>query len=364
MVRCVGKFIIALLLFGLLPAASLAQPESGEIVFRPWSRPYGYADVFYPETCNMYLPNATANSTLPDTFTMFEGTSDTSGVIFALDPGNYWLHSGIPGDFSVQRQVTCKSNGTAIPHPVTVVAGDQIECEQLIFPSSGRESNPPDELDLTLTIRARSCDLPIARSAFHDACFDNAVPDELFYISADRFDAEITTDADGNASVDVPDFTLEIDPTGDLFGARVWRFCSSADHPGVPLLYPLNLLYHSAPVTCDIYFLPETYDLAPDLPDAETGQIEVHYRLCPPGFSIPRTTPPVTKPRCLTGRLNSHLNPARSWPSGTPTQLVTSSFRVPPDSLLSHPTSSADRQIRTQSSAPMPTTPAAHSSNP
>jgi hypothetical protein len=52
----------------------------------------------------------------------------------------------------------------------------------------------------------------------------------------------------------------------------------------VPLLYPLNLQYHSSPVTCDIYFVAETYDLAPDLPDAETGLIEVHYRLCPPGF--------------------------------------------------------------------------------
>lgn len=218
-----------------------------------------------------------------DQVKFFEESMEGDGASFVVLPGQYALDAGIPGHFAAHGPVTCTEGDDPIDYPVQIEVGMNVSCEQILFPSSGR-ANPPDELDLTLTIRARSCDQPIARSAFHDACFGNAVSDALFYISANRYDAEVTTDDNGKASVDVPDFTLEIDPTGELHGARVWRFCSSADHPGVPLLYPLNLQYHSSPVTCDIYFIPEIYDLAGDLPDAETGLIEVYYRLCPPGF--------------------------------------------------------------------------------
>lgn len=279
----VRRFIV---LVGLLASLSSwpsvgAQADTGTIIFRSYYCPYGYAEEFYPDACDP----ATAGVSL-----WIDGNevgSEPIGVgeaIFVVLPGHYSVSSSSPGHWTNPGPTKCRTTGGPNSDDWMLESGETIECEQMIFPDSGRAGNPPDELDLSLTIRVRTCDLAIDQTDFYAACFGNIVADRSVWISSPEFETEVVTDAEGNVTIPIPDYTFTFAPQGVAPNHQIWRFCTSAAHPGIPMQYPLDVRFHTEPVTCDVYLVPTAYDLSAGTDTADTGTIEVHYRRCPAGY--------------------------------------------------------------------------------
>jgi len=246
--------------------------------------PYGYDAQFYPQVCRLSAANSSASIANVQSAPI-SASVGADGAVFTLPPGDYFLHSGVPGDFSYQLPVHCWIGESEIAVPVSVKGGERVVCEQIIFPVSGRAQNPPDEIDATLTIRARYCDQELERTEFHKRCFNQPAANMGFLVRSRGYSTQTTTDLAGNVTIDLPDFSYWIDLAGPLAATPVWRFCSTVEHPGIPLLYPIQFYSNSGSITCDIYLLPETYDLAPSLGNQQVGEIEVHYRECPAGYT-------------------------------------------------------------------------------
>jgi hypothetical protein len=282
--RIARELLLAVLVVSLMPGQAGAQPATGTIVFRPYMCPYGYDAQFYPQVCRLYAANSTASIAHVQSAPI-NANVGIDGAVFTLLPGVYFLHSGIPGDFSYQQPVRCWIGETEIPEPISITGGERVECEQIIFPVSGRAQNPADEIDATLTIRARYCDPGIERTEFHVSCFDQPATNLEFTVRDREYSTRATTDPAGNVTINLPDFSYSINLVGPLAATPVWRFCSTVEHPGIPLLYPIQFYGNSGSITCDIYLLPEIYDLAPSLGNRQVGEIEVHYRECPAGYT-------------------------------------------------------------------------------
>src|SRR5690349_1884109 len=134
-VRFARKLLLAVHVVSLMPSHAGAQPASGTIVFRPFMCPYGYDAQFYPQVCRLYAANSSASIANVQSAPI-DANVGKDGAIFTLQPGSYFLSSGIPGDFSYQQPVRCWIGETEIAEPISIKGGERVECEQIIFPVS------------------------------------------------------------------------------------------------------------------------------------------------------------------------------------------------------------------------------------
>ncbi|HUG61168.1 MAG TPA: hypothetical protein VMP03_04945, partial [Methylomirabilota bacterium] len=200
--------------------------------------------------------------------------------------GEYALQIQIPGDF-VSIAAFCSAGGSNFPFEYDEIVGtilldlttsDDLRCDFYITPDDQGAGSA------NLTIHNRVCPVGFTGPDFFNACHDNPVSGQVFYL--DSTDGpQGTTNAAGDVTFAglAPDsYFVFGGPPGDFIDVTA-IFCAPTAAPGAPFPFSQDdgeagftiALAGGDDVTCDFYSVPVDQG-APD-----TGTLTIYKATCP-----------------------------------------------------------------------------------